>query len=94
MTTPAPAVTVRVSRWRQFCWSMRREIWENRSIYLVPLGVGVLIVLATAINVMHMAPPLHTPPLDPGLPHQAVEAPFIFASLLLMFSTMVVSVFY
>ncbi|HYX68136.1 MAG TPA: hypothetical protein VE825_03305, partial [Terriglobales bacterium] len=94
MTTPAPAVTVHVSRWRQFCWSLRREIWENRSIYLVPLGVGVLIVLATAINVMHMAPQSHMTELDPMARDRNLEAPFIFASLLLMFSTMVVSVFY
>ncbi len=83
-----------VSAAQRFYWSVRREIWENRSIYLVPLGVAVLIVIATAINVMHMAPRLHTAPLDPEQQHQAVEAPFIFASLLLMFSTMVVSVFY
>lgn len=88
---PAP---VQVPVGRVFYWSLRREIWENRSIYLVPLGVGVLIVLATAINVMHMAPQLHTGPLDPLQQHQSVESPFIFASLLLMFSTMVVSVFY
>lgn len=94
MTTAAPAVIVLPNHWRQFCWSVRREIWENRSIYLVPLGVGLLIVLATAINVMHMAPRLHTASLDPMQRHPAVEAPFIFASLLLMFSTMVVSVFY
>lgn len=77
-----------------FYWSVRRELWENRSIYLVPLAVGVLIVIATAINVMHMTPRLQTAPLDPVQRHQAVEAPFIFASLLLMFSAMVVSVFY
>jgi ABC-2 type transport system permease protein len=94
MTTPATASATRVSRWQQFCWSVRREIWENHSIYLVPLGVGVLIVIATAINVMHMAPQLYTAPLDPALRHQAAESPFIFASLLLMISTMVVSVFY
>ena len=82
------------SVWRQFDWSVRREIWENRSIYLVPLGVGALIVAAAAINVLHMAPELHTAPLDPAMPHAAIEAPFIFASLLLMFSTMVVAVFY
>lgn len=92
--TALSATTPRLSAWRKFCWSVRREIWENRSIYVVPLGVGVLIVLATAINVMHMAPQLHTAPLDPVQQHPAVEAPFIFASLLLMFSTMVVSVFY
>ena len=97
MTATATALsttTPRLSAWRQFYWSVRREIWENRSIYLVPLGVALLIVIATAVNVMHMAPQLHTAPLDPMQPHPAVEAPFIFASLLLMFSTMVVSVFY
>lgn len=87
---PAPQ-----SSWsRQFPWAVRREIWENRSLYLAPLAVGVLIVVATAINVMQMAPRLQTPPLDPAQQHQAVESPFIFASLLLMFTTMVVSFFY
>jgi len=79
---------------RRFYWAVVREIWENRWLYLVPAGVGVLIVIATAINVMHMAPRLHMPPLDPAMRHEDVESPFIFASLLLMFSTMVVAVFY
>lgn len=83
-----------ISLARRYWWCLQREVWENRSIYVAPLGVGVLIVIATAINVMHMAPQLHTAPLDPAQQHTAVEAPFIFASLLLMFSTMVVSVFY
>jgi len=90
----APASAPHFSWWRQFTWSLRREIWENRSLYLAPLAVGVLIVIATAINVMQMAPRLHMPPLDPTSQHQVVESPFIFASLLLMFTTMVVSVFY
>ncbi len=83
-----------ISALQTFLWSVRREIWENRSIYLVPIGVGVLIMLATAINVMQMAPRLHTPPLDPAMQHADAESPFIFASLVLMFSTMVVGVFY
>jgi ABC-2 type transport system permease protein len=97
MTTAAPALsasTPHLSRWRQFCWSVRREIWENRSIYLVPLGVGVLIVIATAISLIPTPSRLHTAPLDFVQQHHGVEAPFIFASLLLMFSTMVVSIFY
>lgn len=82
-----------ISPLQRFAWSVRREVWENRSIYLVPAAVGVLIVLATAVNVLHMAPRLHTAPLDAAMQHDA-ESPFIFASLLLMFSTMVVAVFY
>ena len=86
---PAPEV----SALRAFLWSVRRELWENRSIYLVPLGVGALIVLATAINVMHMAPQWHVSALDPMAKHPTTESPFVFAALLLMFSTMVVAVF-
>jgi ABC-2 type transport system permease protein len=92
--TTLSASTAPVSVWRQFCWSVRREIWENRSIYLVPPGVGVLIVIATAISLIPMPSRLHTAPLDFVQQHHGVEAPFIFASLLLMFSTMVISVFY
>ncbi len=91
---PPESPAVNISPLQAFLWSVRREIWENRGVYLVPLGVGVLIVLATAINVMRLAPQWHMTELDPMVQHPAVEAPFIFASLLLMFSTMVVGIFY
>ena len=29
-----------------FYWSVRRELWENRSIYVAPLGVAGLALLA------------------------------------------------
>ena len=91
---PPESPALNISPLRAFLWSVRREIWENRGIYLVPLAVGVLIVLATAINVMQFAPKWHVMTLDPGAQHKVIEEPFIFAALLLMFSTMVVSVFY
>ena len=96
MSTPSVAHAPEpvISPLRVFLWSLRREIWENRWLYLVPAGVGVLIGIATLINVIQFAPRLHMPPLDPAMQHQDVETPFVFASLLLMFSTMVVSVFY
>lgn len=101
MTTPANAIPdpramapASLSPMQTFLWSVRRELWEHRYLYLAPLAVGVLIVMATAINVVQMAPRFHTPPLDPMSQHQVAESPFIFASLLLMFSAMVVSVFY
>ena len=34
---------------RPFYWSVRRELWENRSIYLAPLGVaGVFLIDVTS----------------------------------------------
>src|SRR3954470_3054484 len=96
MNAPAslPVPARQFSPWRQFCWSVRREIWENRSAYLVPLAVGGLIVIATAIGVMNPSPRSNVAPFEMVAQNHGIETPFIFASLLLMFSTMVVSVFY
>jgi ABC-2 type transport system permease protein len=91
---PPESPALNISPLRSFLWSVRREIWENRGIYLVPAGVGVLIVLATLVNVLHMPTPLHIPPLDPAMQHEFAESPFVFASALLMFATMAVAVFY
>ncbi|HEV7586892.1 MAG TPA: hypothetical protein VGO40_02085 [Longimicrobium sp.] len=37
-------------RTRPFYWSVRRELWENRSIYLAPLGVATFVVVALVIH--------------------------------------------
>ena len=38
--TPAPFAPT-----RPFYWSVRREIWENRSIYMAPLiAAGVVLI--------------------------------------------------
>ncbi len=39
----APAPTLAI---HPFYWSVRRELWENRSIYLTPLGVAPYFYLA------------------------------------------------
>ena len=49
---PAPssvAGTDVAARVRPFYWSLRREIWENRSIYVAPLAVAALILFAAII---------------------------------------------
>ena len=33
-----------LSATRPFYWSLRRELWENRSIYIAPLAVAALIL--------------------------------------------------
>jgi ABC-2 type transport system permease protein len=41
---PAPAPT------RPLYWSVRRELWENRSVYLAPLAVAAAVLLAALIS--------------------------------------------
>jgi ABC-2 type transport system permease protein len=80
-----------ISPARRFQWSVRREVWENRSIYLAPLAVAALIVGASLI---HLPGQLHASGLDPAEQHRIIEQPYALAALLLMFITTVVGVFY
>jgi ABC-2 type transport system permease protein len=51
-TTPA----VRPST-RPFYWSVRREIWENRSIYIAPLVAAGVVLLGYLISLIHPVEP-------------------------------------
>ena len=79
---------------RRFYWSVRRELWENRSLYLAPLAVAVLILMASAIGAFHMPDKLHGAAVDAAQRQRLIEQPFTSAALLLMLTTLVVTVFY
>jgi|ERR1035438_5564570 ABC-2 type transport system permease protein len=87
----APAV---IPATRRMYWSLRRELWESRSIYLAPLAVAALILVASLIGTIHLPGKLHNPSLDPMQQQELIEQPYTFAALLLMFTTFVVGVFY
>lgn len=38
------------ARVRPFYWSVRREIWENRSIYIAPLAVAAIVLLSALVG--------------------------------------------
>jgi ABC-2 type transport system permease protein len=83
-----------ISATRRMYWSVRRELWENRSLYLAPLAVAVLILLGFLISAVHLPAKMQAAALDPMRQHQLIEQPYTFAALLLMFTTLVVGVFY
>src|SRR5688500_15716246 len=89
----APAA---MSETRPMYWSVRREIWENRSIYIAPLIVAAFVLFATSINVMVSLPKtmrsLST--LDPAKQHAAVVNPFEMAPAPIMLTTLIVAFFY
>jgi ABC-2 type transport system permease protein len=70
---------------RPFYWSIRRELWENRFIYIAPFAAGVLFLVGFAISAIRMR--LHEEVF--WRPEQYELAP-----ALIMGAALIVSVFY
>ena len=88
----APAV---IPATRRMYWSLRRELWESRSIYIAPLAVAGLILFGFLISTIHLPSKMRTAlALDPMQQHELLTQPYSFAALLIMATTFVVAVFY
>jgi ABC-2 type transport system permease protein len=77
---------------RPFYWSVRRELWENRSIYLAPPAIAALFLLGFLIGPVHLVRAL--PALDLAQQYDAVASPYEMAGGLMMLTCILVSVFY
>jgi len=75
-------------------WSVRRELWENRSIYLAPLiGAGIVLVGLLLALVRLPARLQQAAPNSPEL-HQITDVPYVAAAIVLMAIQLVVAIFY
>jgi ABC-2 type transport system permease protein len=80
---------------RRFAWLVRRELWESRSIYLAPLAVTGLLLLAAVPGAFQMPAKMRQAAgLAPAAQHAALTDHYMIASLLLMVTTFVVGLFY
>jgi ABC-2 type transport system permease protein len=78
-----------------FYWSVRREIWEHRSIYLAPLAVAGLLILGTGIAAFGpLRSNISLADLDIDRQRQLLAAPFDIAALALMGASFLVAFFY
>lgn len=78
-----------------FLWSVRRELWENRSIYFAPLIAGSVIVFGSLITAYRL-PRLRVNALalEPTRMRAAIEAPYDIAAMMILFTAFIVAVFY
>ena len=84
-----------ISFTRRMYWSVRRELWESRSIYIAPLAVAALILFGFLISTIHLRDKMQVAStLDPMLQIEFIAQPYTYAALLLMFTTFIVAVFY
>jgi len=77
----APAV---ITASRRMYWSVRRELWEHRSIYIAPLAGAAVSLLGFLTGLT----------LSPAHRHQPLDVPYEFAAALIMGTGFIVGIFY
>ena len=80
---------------RPFYWSVSRELWENRSIYIAPLIVAAVQVFGFAISIIGLAERRRALLLlDPAKQRAGIEMPYDIAAMMMIFTVFIVGVFY
>jgi ABC-2 type transport system permease protein len=93
--TLATAPAVATSATRPLYWSVRRELWENRSIYVAPLVAAGVMLFGFSIRTIGLPQRMRTlSGLDPVKQHAVVVMPYSVAATLIILTAYLVGVFY
>ena len=100
--TPESPVTTGVSNpsynmatTRPLYWSVWRELWENRSIYVAPLMVAAVVLFGFLVSTAGLPERRRDVLLlDPAKARAAIETPYNVAAMMLIFTAFIVGVFY
>jgi ABC-2 type transport system permease protein len=89
------AVKTSTSPTQPFYWSVWRELWENRSIYVAPLAVAVVVLFGFLVSTIGMPERRQAVlSLDPTRQRALIGAPYDIAAMILIFTAFIVGVFY
>jgi ABC-2 type transport system permease protein len=85
-----------ISATRPLYWSVRRELWENRSIYIAPLAAAAVYLLGFLISLIWVPRSLREMAADhePTPQLVALAMPYSHAAMLLVVTGLIVGVFY
>jgi ABC-2 type transport system permease protein len=94
LDAPAPEPARRATR--PLYWSIRREIWENRSVYLAPFAVAALVLFSFTVSALVRLPGRvrDLPSLDPEKQRVVLSTPYGFGASAILFASFVVALFY
>jgi ABC-2 type transport system permease protein len=90
-----PIAPATISATRRMYWSVRREVWENRSIYIAPLAASALFLLGFLFSLIRLPQRMSAAAtLDPMHHRAAIAMPYDIVAGLAMLIAMLVGVFY
>lgn len=76
-------------------WSVRRELWENRSIYLGPLAVAAVFLVGFLVSLVRLPGRIRAAQaLGPARLQEVVELPYVMIAIMLMAIFLIVAAYY
>ena len=80
---------------RPFYWSVRRELWDNPSIYVAPLVAAGVVLLGTLLT-SYRLPQMRRSALllEDAAKRAAIETHYDVAAMMIMFTAFIVAIFY
>jgi len=91
---PSQGTPAAVSAARAMYWSIRRELWENRSIYIGPLAAAIVFLFGFVINMATMRRRIDALLLDPAQQHDLLATRYELSAAMIMGTALIVGVFY
>ena len=80
---------------RPFYWSVRRELWENRSLYMAPLIAAAVVTFGFGVTAFDLPRRrLNALALESARQRAAIEMPYDAAAMMIMFTVFIVGIFY
>jgi ABC-2 type transport system permease protein len=92
---PAPGPSAAMPWTRTFAWSVRRELWENRAVYIGPMIAAGIILVGFVISLFTLPRRLQAAAaLDPAARASRLEAPYDMAAMAVLAIAFLIGVFY
>jgi ABC-2 type transport system permease protein len=80
---------------RPFYWSLRRELWENRSLYVAPLAIAVFLFFGYVVSAIGLPERRRVVLMgDESKRHSAIVMPYDVVAMMLIFTTWIVGAWY
>jgi len=77
---------------RPFYWSVRRELWENRSIYLAPAAIAAVVLFGFLVSTFRLTRSLRA--AMAGVERDGLMMPYAATAFVVLATSMIVAVFY
>lgn len=92
--TASSAAPRALSQRRLFYWSLRRELWEHRAVYVAPAVIAAVALFGSGLSALRLPRVLRRIAADDARATLDLMSPYAFIALSVLLTGMIVALFY